>query len=223
MTVQLRITTKTIFDESKRIDVLVEQCRIWVDRSARGSEHRRDKSQYETNVFGLVRTTQSVLPIMRKQNSGTIVNISFRLGRFGIAASSAYVSSKFAVEGLSESMYYELDPRPEGALLRVGGDRGGATGRAGLPRSSPDTDPAAVLHDRLTQELTVTDGGASLRLDLPFAQRGEASLEEDRARARRAGGRAQADDRAAGCAGRLQADVRARFEEGSLLVGFEDG
>jgi NAD(P)-dependent dehydrogenase (short-subunit alcohol dehydrogenase family) len=47
---------------------------------------------------------------MRKQNSGTIVNISSGLGRFGIAASSAYVSSKFAVEGLSESMSYELEP-----------------------------------------------------------------------------------------------------------------
>src|ERR687890_1112867 len=68
------------------------------------------KAQYETNVFGLVRTTQAVLPIMRKLNSGTIVNISSGLGRFGIATTSAYVSSKFAVEGLSESMSYELEP-----------------------------------------------------------------------------------------------------------------
>src|ERR687890_384016 len=68
------------------------------------------KAQYETNVFGLVRTTQAVLPIMRKLNSGTIVNISSGLGRFGIATTSAYASSKFAVEGLSESMSYELEP-----------------------------------------------------------------------------------------------------------------
>ncbi len=61
-------------------------------------------------MFGLIRTTQDLLPIMRKQNSGTIVNISSGLGRFGIAASSAYVSSKFAVEGSSESMSYELEP-----------------------------------------------------------------------------------------------------------------
>ena len=47
---------------------------------------------------------------MRKQKSGTIVNISSGLGRFGIAASSAYASSKFAVEGISESMSYELEP-----------------------------------------------------------------------------------------------------------------
>jgi len=68
------------------------------------------KSQYETNVFGLIRTTQSVLPIMRKQMSGTIVNIRSGLGRFGIDTCSAYASTKFAIEGLSESMSYELEP-----------------------------------------------------------------------------------------------------------------
>jgi NADP-dependent 3-hydroxy acid dehydrogenase YdfG len=58
----------------------------------------------DTNLFGLIRTTQAVLPIMRKQKSGTIVNISSGAGRFGYPAGSAYVNTKFAVEGLSESM-----------------------------------------------------------------------------------------------------------------------
>jgi short-subunit dehydrogenase len=68
------------------------------------------KAQYETNVFGLIRTTQAVLPIMRRQKSGSIVNISSGAGRFGIPGVSVYVSTKFAVEGLSESMSYELEP-----------------------------------------------------------------------------------------------------------------
>jgi len=61
-------------------------------------------------MFGLIKTTQAVLPTMRKQKSGIVVNISSAAGRFGYPAGSAYVSTKFAVEGLSESMLYELEP-----------------------------------------------------------------------------------------------------------------
>ena len=68
------------------------------------------KAQYETNLFGLIRVTQAVLPIMRKQKSGIIVNISSGVGRFAIPGQSVYVSTKFAIEGLSESIAYELEP-----------------------------------------------------------------------------------------------------------------
>lgn len=68
------------------------------------------KAQYETNVFGLIRVTQSVLPLMREQMSGVIVNLSSGNGIFGFPGGSAYVSTKFAVEGLSESIAYELEP-----------------------------------------------------------------------------------------------------------------
>ena len=64
---------------------------------------------YETNLFGLIRVTQAVLPIMRRQRSGIIVNLSSRARIFGFTGGSAYVSSKFAVEGLSESISYELE------------------------------------------------------------------------------------------------------------------
>lgn len=117
-TVQLDVTDdisvknaiQAIFDENNRIDILVNNAGYGLTGALEDLDIGEIKSQYETNVFGLIRTTQTVLPIMRKQNSGTIVNISSGLGRFGIAASSAYVSSKFAVEGLSESMSYELEP-----------------------------------------------------------------------------------------------------------------
>jgi short-subunit dehydrogenase len=68
------------------------------------------KAQYETNVFGLIRVTQAVLPIMRERRAGIIVNLSSGAGIFGYPGGSAYVSTKFAVEGLSESMAYELEP-----------------------------------------------------------------------------------------------------------------
>ena len=66
------------------------------------------KEQFETNFFGVIRVMQEVIPIMRKQRTGTIVNVDSVAGRIGFPMSSAYVSSKFALEGLSESMSYEL-------------------------------------------------------------------------------------------------------------------
>ena len=67
------------------------------------------KEQFETNFFGLVRVTKAVLPIMRNQKSGIIVNLSSIVGKMAIPLNSAYTSSKFAVEGFSESVRYELE------------------------------------------------------------------------------------------------------------------
>jgi NAD(P)-dependent dehydrogenase (short-subunit alcohol dehydrogenase family) len=101
---------ETVVNESKRIDILVNNAGYGLTGALEDISIQEFKDQFETNVFGLIRTTQEVIPIMRKQNSGIIVNISSGLGRFGIGTSSAYVSSKFAVEGLTESMSYELEP-----------------------------------------------------------------------------------------------------------------
>ncbi len=101
---------QTIYDESGRIDVLVNNAGYGLTGAFEELLIGEIKQQYETNVFGVIRTTQAVLPIMRKQKAGTIVNISSGAGRFGYPIGSAYVSSKFAVEGLSESMSYELEP-----------------------------------------------------------------------------------------------------------------
>jgi NAD(P)-dependent dehydrogenase (short-subunit alcohol dehydrogenase family) len=93
-----------------RIDVLVNNAGYGLNGAFEDLSMDEIKAQYETNFFGLVRVTQAVLPIMRKQKSGIIVNISSGAGRFGFPGGSAYVSTKFAVEGLSESISYELEP-----------------------------------------------------------------------------------------------------------------
>jgi NAD(P)-dependent dehydrogenase (short-subunit alcohol dehydrogenase family) len=101
---------QAISSEASRIDVLVNNAGYGLNGAFEGLAMDEIKAQYETNVFGLIRTTQAVLPTMRKQKSGTIINISSGAGRFGFPTGSAYVSTKFAVEGLSESMSYELEP-----------------------------------------------------------------------------------------------------------------
>ena len=101
---------QAISSETGRIDVLVNNAGYGLNGAFEDLAMDEIKAQYETNVFGLIRTTQAVLPIMRRQKSGTIVNISSGAGRFGFPSGSAYVSTKFAVEGLSESISYELEP-----------------------------------------------------------------------------------------------------------------
>jgi NAD(P)-dependent dehydrogenase (short-subunit alcohol dehydrogenase family) len=108
--VSVKNAIQTITSEAGRIDILVNNAGYGLNGAFEDLDMDEIKAQYETNVFGLIRTTQAVLPIMRRQKSGTIVNISSGAGRFGFPTGSAYVSTKFAVEGLSESMSYELEP-----------------------------------------------------------------------------------------------------------------
>jgi len=99
-----------IVTEKERIDVLVNNAGYGLFGSLEDVSIEEMKAQFETNFFGVIRVTQLVLPIMRKQKSGTIVNVSSVGGRIGLPVLSAYHSTKFALEGLSESMSYELEP-----------------------------------------------------------------------------------------------------------------
>ena len=108
--ISVKNAVEAISSETGRIDILVNNAGYGLNGAFEDLAMDEIKAQYETNLFGLIRTTQAVLPIMRRQKSGTIVNISSVAGRFGLPWSSAYVSTKFAIEGLSESMSYELQP-----------------------------------------------------------------------------------------------------------------
>jgi len=102
---------QSIIAEASRIDVLVNNAGYSLNGAFEDVAMEELKAQYETNLFGVTRVTQAALPLMRKQKSGIIVNISSGVVTIGgIPGGSAYVSTKFAVEGLSESMSYELEP-----------------------------------------------------------------------------------------------------------------
>ena len=106
----IRNSIEKVRSENERIDVLVNNAGYGLIGAFEDLSAEEIKSQFETNFFGVIRLTQQVLPIMRKQKSGTVVNVSSGAGRIGFPGMSAYVSSKFALEGLSESMSYELEP-----------------------------------------------------------------------------------------------------------------
>ena len=101
---------KTILEKKDRIDVLVNNAGYGMWGTVEDVSIDEFKEQFETNFFSIIRLIQKVAPIMRKQGSGNIVNISSVAGRIGFPVSPAYISSKFALEGLSESLRFELMP-----------------------------------------------------------------------------------------------------------------
>lgn len=103
-------TVPELIERHGAIDALVNNAGfgLWGPVEALSADEL--KGQFETNFFAAVRMMQAVLPAMIEQRSGTIVNISSVLGRLGTPFNGAYVSSKFALEGISESLKTEVQP-----------------------------------------------------------------------------------------------------------------
>ena len=106
----VELAINTIFGNKGRIDVLVNNAGWGMWGTTEDVSLDEFKEQFETNFFSVVRMIQKVAPIMRKQGTGDIVNISSIAGRIGFPVFTAYNSSKFALEGLSESLRFELRP-----------------------------------------------------------------------------------------------------------------
>jgi NAD(P)-dependent dehydrogenase (short-subunit alcohol dehydrogenase family) len=99
-----------IIDEKKKIDILVNNAGYGLFGALEDISIEEIKKQFETNLFGAIRTIKEVLPTMREQKNGIIINVSSIAGVVGIPAECIYVSTKFALEGLTESISYELQP-----------------------------------------------------------------------------------------------------------------
>jgi NAD(P)-dependent dehydrogenase (short-subunit alcohol dehydrogenase family) len=94
----------------QKIDVLLNNAGYGLFGPIEALSDQQIQGQFATNLFGLIGVTQQVLPAMREAGEGLILNVSSIAGRFALPYASSYVATKFAVEGLSESMRYELDP-----------------------------------------------------------------------------------------------------------------
>lgn len=101
---------RAIIQKEGRIDVLINNAGFGMMGPFELLSEEDIQKQFNVNYLGYVRCIQAVLPQMRKQKSGTIINVSSVAGVSGLAFCSAYASAKFAIEGLSECLRAELQP-----------------------------------------------------------------------------------------------------------------
>ena len=107
---QALAAAKTAIERFGRIDILVNNAGYGLLGAVEEASAEEVESVYRTNVFGLLAVTRAVLPHMRQQRSGRVLNISSVGGYRGFAGWGIYCSTKFAVEGLSEALAMELAP-----------------------------------------------------------------------------------------------------------------
>lgn len=95
-------------EQFKKIDVVINNAGFGLNAIFESVPRAKVFEQFEVNVFGAMDVIRTILPHFRSQRSGTIINVSSGVGVFGLPLASLYSASKFALEGFSEALSYEL-------------------------------------------------------------------------------------------------------------------
>ncbi|MES2275721.1 MAG: SDR family oxidoreductase [Bacteroidota bacterium] len=151
----IQSAVKAGIEKFGRIDVLVNNAGYGALGALEAASEEEIKKQFDVNFFGLVAVTKAVLPAMRQQKSGIIINVSSVGGRITFPFSSLYHATKFAVEGLTESMQYELNPlgirfkiiEPGGYKTEFAGRSISLFGAGGLDDYQPAFDKFTAMLD----------------------------------------------------------------------------
>jgi NAD(P)-dependent dehydrogenase (short-subunit alcohol dehydrogenase family) len=108
---------QTIWKDFAGIDVVINNAGYGAVGPLEGATEEQIQLQMDTNFMGTVRVMKAFIPLLKEQKHGVIINLSSVAGRVGMPLYSIYNASKFAVEGLTESLYFEL--RPFGIRVRL--------------------------------------------------------------------------------------------------------
>jgi len=149
-----------------RIDVLVNNAGYGYQSSIEEGEEDKIRAQFDANVFGLFALTRAVLPVMRAQTSGHILNITSVAGFVGFPASGYYAATKHAVEGFSDSLAAEVGPLGiRVTCIEPGPFRTDWAGRSLVQTAStiPDYADTAGARLKATSEKSGTQAGDPVR------------------------------------------------------------
>ena len=153
-----------------RIDALVNNAGYGAYGPLEAFPIDRIRRQFDTNVLGLLEVTKAVLPHMRANRAGTIVNISSIGGQIAFPLGTLYHGSKFAVEGLSEALHYELEPLGirvrivEPGMIKT--DFGGRSFDFAMNEALSDYAPTAEAMGRLFARLAANPSGPEVVADV---------------------------------------------------------
>jgi len=147
-----------------QIDVLVNNAGYGALGALEAASDAEIRRQMEVNLFGLIAVTKGVLPFMRARQSGVIVNVSSMGGRVTFPFSTLYHATKFAVEGLTESLQFELNPLGiRTKLIEPGGYRTDFAGRSMSSFGGGGIDGYQQPWDRFAAKLAKWDFSENIR------------------------------------------------------------
>lgn len=139
---------KSVIEKEGKIDVLVNNAGFGLLATLEEGSDEEMFKQFDVNVFGLIKTTREVLPFMREAKSGVIINISSFLGKMGLPLLSHYNASKYAVEGITDSLRFEVAPfniRVHSVLAGLFGTNFVKKGLLANAKTTSDTSPYKEL------------------------------------------------------------------------------
>ncbi|MDG3040054.1 SDR family oxidoreductase [Roseicyclus marinus] len=157
-------------DRFGAIDVLLNNAGYGAYGPLEAFSTERIRRQFDTNVIGLLEVTKAVLPHMRARRTGTIVNISSIGGQITFPLGTLYHGTKFAVEGLSEALHYELEPLGirvrivEPGMIKT--DFGGRSFDFAMDEDLSDYAPTAAAMGRLFGKLASQPSAPELVADV---------------------------------------------------------
>jgi NAD(P)-dependent dehydrogenase (short-subunit alcohol dehydrogenase family) len=145
---------RQVIDQAGRIDVLVNNAGIGHHGPLEETDDAELREIFDTNFFGVMNVIRHVVPIMREQHSGTIVNVSSLAGRVPPPFSGTYSASKFALEAASESLHFELHPFGiRVALIEPGGFETNIEQNRRVARRFTEGSPYLDIEARFAQSL----------------------------------------------------------------------